>query len=199
MRSNLRFVKLFSACSTRSILKLPPNDGRVTDEYRQVHTGKSLGFCRGSYVEGQMSRVESKKSKVEGKKSREESRGSPKKSGVFLKFRVLFNKSFGLSFPKANFLFLVAAMLKKMSLSKHTQHTVMEIRAYTSVYKNERVLKNETDIKSLGQKFIAQPQLPEWFHRTRRLLSRSLRLSRGKWHKVDIYVHATAQAVVNMK
>ena len=71
-----------------------------------------------------------------------------------------------------------------MSLSKHTQHTVIEIRAYTRVYKNERVLKNETDIKSLGQKFIAQPQLPEWFHRTGRLLRRSLRLSRRKWHKV---------------
>ena len=55
----------------------------------------------------------------------------------------------------------VATMLKKLSLSKRTQRTINEERAYTSVYKSERVLKNETDIKSVGQKYVAQLRLPE--------------------------------------
>ena len=36
----------------------------------------SLGFCRGSSIEGQMSRVEGKKSRVEGKMSRVEGKKS---------------------------------------------------------------------------------------------------------------------------
>ena len=51
-------------------------------------------------------------STVKSRGSRVKSRGSPKKSRIFLKVRVLVNKRFGLSFAKANFLFLVTAMLK---------------------------------------------------------------------------------------
>ena len=55
----------------------------------------------------QGSKVEGKKSRVEGKKSR-----ATEKFESFLKVRILFNKSFGLSFAKAKLLFLLPAMLK---------------------------------------------------------------------------------------
>ena len=66
-------------------------------------------ICRGSNVEGKKSRVTNKKSRVFAK------------SGFYL------IKVSGLLFPKANFLFLVAAKLKRLSLSKHT---VIEIHTY---------------------------------------------------------------------
>ena len=84
-----------------------------------------------SSVEGHMSRVEDQKSRVEGQKSRVRSRGSmakslgsPNKSRVFLKVRVLFNKNVGLSFPKANFLFFVATMVKKNCPYKNAHNTL---------------------------------------------------------------------------
>ena len=50
-----------------------------------------------------MSRVKIRGLRVKSRGSRVKSRGSPKKSRIFLKVRVLFNKSVGLSFPKTNF------------------------------------------------------------------------------------------------
>ena len=101
-------------------------EGRVS---RVICQGSRVIF-RGSRVKSRVSRVKSRGSRVKGRGSRVKSRGlrvkcrgsrvksrrSPKKSRVFLKVRVLFNRSVGLSFPKANFLFLVATIVKKLSL-----------------------------------------------------------------------------------
>ena len=78
---------------------------------------------------------------------------------------------------------------KKLSLSKRTQLTVNEIRAYTSVYKSESASKNGTDIESVGKKYVAQPRLPEWFHRLKHhhiKLRNSRRSNSHIWAKFHI-------------
>ena len=106
-----------------------------------------MGFCRGSNVQDQMSRiksrgsrvksrglkvkiresrikgrgsrVKSRDSRVKSRGSRAKSRGSQKKLEN-LKVRVQFNKGVDLSFPKANFMFFVACCCHSKLENAHT-------------------------------------------------------------------------------
>ena len=69
-------------------------------------------ICPGARVICRGSRVKSRESRVKSHESRVKSRGSNKKSRVFLKARFYLKMFCLVSFLKANFLFLVAAMLK---------------------------------------------------------------------------------------
>ena len=71
-----------------------------------------------------MSNVEGEESRVKSRGSRIKCRGSQK----------IFNKNFGLSFPKANFLFFLAAMLKNVLIKMHTTNSNRNSCIYECLY-----------------------------------------------------------------